>query len=244
MQVLRKTKLFLNWLSGYNFSNPHRNGEYHFLTNYLKNGMTVFDVGANIGKYTEFMLSQAPEIEVHCFEPVAETFVQLKKRHENNPQVRLNNFGLSNQEAIAHMKIYGETYGINSLYDRRSAVSAQNAYEDYIEQQVVLKVLDHYVAQHDIEKIDLLKIDVEGHELSVLKGAKESLASGVIKTIVFEYGSSFVDAQTSLQEVYDLVTQHGFQLYRLWNYGKWQIMSFEQLWGLENYQHSNWVAMI
>ena len=97
--------------------------------------------------------------------------------------------------------------------------------------------------EHNIEQIDLLKIDVEGHELRVLKGAKASLANGTIHTVIFEYGSSFVDAQASLKEVYDLLAKDGFKLYRLWNFGKWQVKSFEQLWGLENYQHSNWVAL-
>lgn len=243
MQILRKIRLLYNWFDGYNFSDPRRNGEYWFLSHYLKDGMTLFDVGANIGDYTAYVLSLDSPVDIHCFEPVQETFAQLQSRHGQNPQVRLNNFGLSNVEGTAHMKIYGETYGINSLYERRSSVASQPAYAHYVEQSVVLRTLDQYVTEQNISRIDMLKIDVEGHELRVLEGATESLAASKITAIQFEYGSSFVDARSSLKAIYDLVTTYGFKLYRLWNYGKWNIPSFDPVWGLENYRHSNWIAI-
>jgi FkbM family methyltransferase len=131
-RMLRKVKILFNWLSGYRFSDPRRNGEYRFLRRYLKNGMVVFDVGANIGEYTAYMLGVAPELEVHCFETVAETFALLQQRHGDNSQVYLNNFGLSDVQDIRRMKIYGETYGINSLYERRSSIAAQPEYANYL----------------------------------------------------------------------------------------------------------------
>ncbi len=242
-QMFRKAKIFLNWLTGYNFSDPRRNGEYRFLRHYLRNGMVVFDVGANIGEYTAYMLSVVPDLKIHCFEPVAETFALLQQRHENNPQACLNNFGLSDVEDIGHMKIYGEAYGINSLYDRRSSAASQPVYANYTKQQVTLQTLDNYVAEKNIAHIDFIKIDVEGHELKVLQGATQSLTARKISAIQFEYGSSFVDSQSSLKAIYDLVTTHGFWLYRLLPYGKWRIKSFDPVWRLENYQHSNWIAL-
>jgi len=239
--MLRKAKIFFNWLSGYRFSDPHRNGEYRFLRYYLKNGMVVFDVGANIGEYTAYMLSVAPELKIHCFEPVSETFALLQQRHDRSPNVYLNNFGLSDVEDIGVMRIFGEAYGINSLYDRRSSVASQPAYSHYREQPVHLRTIDNYVAEKNITNIDFLKIDVEGHELKVLQGATKSLESGKISAIQFEYGSSFVDAQASLRSVYDLVTAYEFRLYRLLPYGKWRIKTFDPV--LENYQHSNWIAL-
>lgn len=240
--MFRKAKILFNWLTGYNFSDPRRNGEHRFLRQYLRNGMVVFDVGANIGEHTAYMLSLA-KMEIHCFEPVAATFELLQQRHGHNPQVRLNSFGLSDIESIGHMKIFGEAFGINSLYDRRSAVAAQPAYAHFVEQAVTLRTIDNYMIEQELDHIDFLKIDVEGHELKVLQGAIESLASGRVAAIQFEYGSSFVDAQASLKSIYDLVTSFGFRVYRLLPYGMWPLRSFDPVWGLENYQHSNWVAL-
>lgn len=241
--MLRKAKILMNWLTGYNFSDPRRNGEYRFLQGYLGEGMVVFDVGANTGEYTAYALSVVPDLEIHCFEPVARTFFLLQQRHGSNPRIHLNNFGLSDVDEIRTMRIYGDTFGINSLYDRRSSVASQPAYAQFKEQPVILRTVDDYVAKRSIGCIDLLKIDVEGHESKVLQGARESLATRKISAIQFEYGASFVDARASLKSIYDLLTSHQFRLYRLLPYGRWRIKTFDPVWGLENYQHSNWIAV-
>lgn len=244
VNMLRKFKILRNWLSGYNFSDPMWNGEYRFLRGYLREEMVVFDVGANIGEYATYALSVAPNIEIHCFEPAFETFKRLQQAHREKANITLNNFGLSDITGRAQMKIFGETYGINSLYERRSSRAVQPAYENYQEQEVVLETFDKYVAEKNISYIDFLKIDVEGHELKVLQGARESICAGKISAIQFEYGSSFIDAQASLKEVYDLLNANNYRVFRLLPFGKWPIKSFDPVWGLENYQHSNWVALL
>lgn len=67
--MMKKARIFFNWIRGYEFGNPSRNGEYRFLRSYLKGGMVVFDVGANTGNFTDQALSLEKDLEVHCFEP-------------------------------------------------------------------------------------------------------------------------------------------------------------------------------
>jgi len=68
--MMKKVRIFFNWIRGYEFGDPSRNGGYRFLRSYLKGGMVIFDVGANVGDFTGQALSLENGLEVHCFEPV------------------------------------------------------------------------------------------------------------------------------------------------------------------------------
>lgn len=80
MNLLEKIKFLPDYFTGYGMADPKRNGEYRFLKKYIKNKMTIFDVGANIGEYTEYLIASGEQLEIHTFEPVKETFNELTKR--------------------------------------------------------------------------------------------------------------------------------------------------------------------
>lgn len=242
--MFRKPRIFCNWIRGYSLGDPARNGEYRFLCSYIADGMVVFDVGAHIGDFTDYVLSLGRDVEVHCFEPVPSTFERLRQRFAHHPkrtQVFLNNVGLSDRPETATMKIYGEYAGSNSLYERRSALATHPSFASFREQNVQLTTLDAYLTETTVDHIDMLKIDVEGHELKVLQGASAALSSGRIHGIQFEYGGCFMDSGATLEEAYELLSQHGYKIFRLLPYGKIRVRSFDS--SLENYQYSNWVAM-
>ena len=155
--------------------------------------------------------------------------------------VRLNNFGLSDKEEEAKIKIYGATAGVNSLYERRSAVSTHPELSNFSEETILLTTLDVYIANCKIGHIDLLKIDVEGHELKVLEGASLILGNGQVSVIQFEYGGCFLDSGAKLEEIYNLFSQKGYKLFRLLPYGTIRVRKFHSC--LENYKFSNWVAI-
>ncbi len=242
--MLRKFSVLFNWVRGYGLGDPARNGEYHFMSSCIRAHMVLFDVGANVGDYTERALSLAHDVRVHCFEPVPATFKALEARFTSDPRrdrVRLNNVGLGDQVGTATMRVYGPTAGSNSLYERRSALGAHPEFTEHREQAVSLTTLDAYVTAEAVQRIDLLKIDVEGHELKVLRGATHALAAGVVKTIQFEYGGCFLDAGTRLEQVFDLLSGNGYSIFRLLPFGKTRVRSFSPK--LENYCYSNWVAI-
>lgn len=225
-------------------SNPARNGEYRFLRTYVANGMVVLDVGANVGGWTEYLLSLGKNVEVHCFEPVPSTFEELRRRlcdRVEDTRVVLNNVGLSDRPEIATIKVYGQYAGSNSLYERRSALATHPCFTVFSETEVRLMTLDAYLERKAVDRVDLLKIDVEGHEEKALRGASASLSRGTIRCIQFEYGGCFLDSGATLEEVFELLSRHGYEMFRLSPWGKIHVSSFRS--PLENYQHSNWVAM-
>jgi hypothetical protein len=78
---------------------------------------------------------------------------------------------------------------------------------------VECRTLDAVVAEVGVEAIDLLKIDVEGHELAVLNGASKSIAAGRIKLIQFEFGGCNLDTRTTFQDFYYFFSNYGFKLH-------------------------------
>lgn len=242
--MLKKAKIFQGWICGYDFDDPRRNGEYRFLRSYVADGMVIFDVGANVGDFSAYALSLASNFEVHCFEPVRLTYERLRKRFpepHGNARLFLNPVGLSDHSGEAAMKIYGEYAGTNSLYNRQSAVSRFPSLAVSRDERIRLTTLDAYVKDHSIGRIDLLKIDVEGHELKVIQGAAATLFDGRVRCIQFEYGGCFLDSGARLAEVFSLLTQNGFDMFRLLPFGKLRIRSFHSR--LENYRYSNWLAI-
>jgi hypothetical protein len=82
--------------------------------------------------------------------------------------------------------------------------------------EVNVKTLDHFSQNQDIGSIDLLKIDTEGMEFKVLKGAESLLISGAIRVIQFEYGYACIDAGYLLKDLYDYLTSYGYLIGKLY----------------------------
>jgi FkbM family methyltransferase len=139
--------------------------------------MTVMDVGANWGLYS-LLISRAvgPSGKVYAFEPVPEIFARLKEH------IALNNatnvipvpIALSDEKGTAKMSVKG---GGSSLFRRVS--------DEFVEVQV--ERLDDFVEREKIERVDAIKIDVEGAELKVIRGADKTLqAAGTTPEELFE----------------------------------------------------------
>lgn len=134
----------------------------------LARDATVFDIGANIGA-TVIAAAQAAG-RVFAFEPQASTFSCLKKTVEANRLSNVSIFdlalGANEGEAIFFTNLNSGSAShlvTSDTLDRRS------------ETKVRMTTLDRFVAEHEIARIDLIKIDVEGFEIDVLEGAKRTL---------------------------------------------------------------------
>ena len=135
------------------------------------------DIGANIGSFTLVAAKIAQHGEVHAFEPSAHHFFRLSKNVAMNGfgNVSLNRTGLSDQRGSATLFLpclKGEmnNSGAASLYSCGTEENSQ-ARED-----IDLVRLDDYVSEKGIERIDLVKIDIEGAEFNALKGSRSALS--------------------------------------------------------------------
>ena len=141
----------------------------------LSDGDTFFDVGANFGLYSLSVYDRfGGQVEIHCFEPEMEAFRRLiNTRKLNQANWNCHHFGFGAQEGW--LNITSEFGGYNHITQ-----DSKNT------QKIRVFTLDQYVAETGIEKIDMLKIDVEGFEIFVLKGASRTLENKMILKVLFE----------------------------------------------------------
>jgi FkbM family methyltransferase len=196
----------------------YERAEQTFCSRYVKPGMTVFDVGASHGYYTLLFAKLVREGFVHAFEAEAWNF------HRLNTNLALNGVEnvLARRAAIFERtgevelnvfphELYGwHTLGAPSMeVDGRPVLPAER-------QTVPALTLDGYCEEHEIERIDLLKLDVEGAEVEALRGADRLLREGRISCIVFEVSEAMVEGMGhEPADVVDLVRSTGLTVHEL-----------------------------
>ena len=125
----------------------------------------IFDVGSNTGQFLRLLQKNMTTAEyyVHCFEPGGATFLALADYCQQNQHFKINNvaIGSQNGQAILHFATPGSS--LASLTKRK--LDHLNIDFDQSE-QVEVTTIDNYCAESSIDHIHLLKIDIEGHELS------------------------------------------------------------------------------
>lgn len=191
------------------------NGEARVLSLIMRNHAvnTIFDVGANIGEWSELAAAAAPQARLHSFEPVPATYQQLRQRCGAHANATLNNMGLS------------EAPGELTIYHSPDANYLATCVDGFVEafhgikpqpQKVAVTSGDRYCAERGIESIDLLKIDVEGYESHVLKGFERMLGEGRIRILQFEYGYINIATKFLLKDFYDLLKPHGMVIGKIY----------------------------
>jgi hypothetical protein len=106
----------------------------------------------------------------------------------------------------------------------------------------MVDTLDAYCLRNGVERIDLLKVDVEGHELAVLRGARRLFERGAIHRVLFEFGGTGIDSRVFLQDYYYFFTPMGMKLHRLLRDGSLHpIPQYEEFY--EQFTYTNFVAL-
>jgi len=174
----------------------------------------VFDVGAHEGEFANMVLANIGPVKfaIHSFEPSACTFKILAKNIDNNPNVVLNNFGMSNAKGTATLFFDKEGAGAASLTKRRLDHLGIDFEKS---EKVQLDTVDDYCATRKIQQIDLLKMDVEGHELDVLRGAEGMFDRKAIRMVSWEFGGCNIDSHTYLQDFFYFFKNFKMQIYRV-----------------------------
>ena len=144
-----------------------------FLLAAARHAKVILDVGANAGYYAlRFAHQGGTNCRIHAFEPVPSTFKRLTRNieiNQMNDQIVAHQFGFSRDSSNA--KIYLPTFSGNSAASLRDL--HPNECSEKIE--VLLRRLDDFCEALEPERIDLIKIDVEGAELPVLQGGIQAL---------------------------------------------------------------------
>lgn len=175
-----------------------------FYLEFLREGMTVFDVGANIGELT-LMFSRFVEPGgcVHAFEPSGVSFERLAAicTAASLRNVQLNSIALAEKEGTVTLHSYGEDYLSWTSQALRPLESYGIDVRPISSEEAPATTLDVYCEKNRIESIDLLKVDVEGAEFQVLLGARRMLEARRVRCIAFEFGQTTFDMDNDPNEI-------------------------------------------
>ena len=176
-----------------------------FLNAKVKDGAVYFDVGANIGSIGLPIVKSKKSIRYFAFEASPKVFQVL---HRNLVQNNLQDYHVQNKfvhnNSNEKMLFYeADLYGKSSLSPTYTNQSIE----------VTSISLDQFAVEHAVEKIDWLKVDVQGFEWFVFDGAKQLMAAKKIENILFE-NEPWAEDQAQIQRglAKDFVVQMGFEL--------------------------------
>jgi FkbM family methyltransferase len=138
----------------------------------------ILDIGANVGQTALRFRRAFPECQVFSFEPVPHTFEMLRRATSGDPKIEALNYAMG--QARGKAMIYtGNNSSTNTMLE-----CGRDASGNAVEVQV--ETIDMFCEDRRIDSVDLLKIDVEGFELPVLRGAERMLRDGRVGFVYAE----------------------------------------------------------
>mgnify|MGYP006094058073 FL=1 len=179
----------------------------------------IFDVGSHRGESIDYFIKLKDLKKIQSFEPQKNIFLVLKKKYKNNNKVILNQIALSQNEN--YKDFYINDLSSTSTFSRLNKKSLWLKIKNKIlnkKNPIINKIkirsltIDKFIKQKKIKKIDLLKIDTEGHELEVLKGALKTIKEHKVKFILIELHFSKMYQNYSKKKIESFLAKNNFFL--------------------------------
>lgn len=214
--------------------NPNQNGEYLLMDSAEASGIVFVDAGANVGDWSARVLATKKNVALGLlFDPSRSAIETLTKRFEDFPNVEVIPVALS------------DTVGTRRFFEEPNAGTTSSFVPGFsapgaVATSATLTTLDHEARKRDLEQIDFLKIDVEGLDLSVLRGAASLLAHQKIHVVQFEYNKAWRLAGHTLAAAYRYLSDLGYSVYLLKARGLYEL-DYDK-YG-EYFGYSNFVAV-
>jgi FkbM family methyltransferase len=189
----------------------YESGEVHFLRHYLRSIGTrpvVFDVGANRGEYALAALGLRRDARVFAFEPNPELAATLE-RIDSLKVIRAA-CGSAKGDALLYTDANSAGSGFATL---QPATLALRPVSHIARHKVRTLRLDDFIEEHGIESVSLLKIDAEGHEVEVLRGAVKTIERHVVQCIQFEFNAGHAVERIFLRDFHEMLPH--YRMFRL-----------------------------
>ena len=186
------------------------------IAQHVKADSVVIDVGANAGYFTKIFSSLTPQGKVYAFEPggYARSILSKVVSIHGLKNVCLIPMGLSDKHAVntLHMPVKSKGnlgFGLSHLGDDKSVDP-----RDTLTEEIKLTTLDEFFASEKINRVDLIKIDIEGWELRALEGGRNTIATHK-PVLMLEMVDRFLTrAGDSSRKMWDFLKGHGYDIYR------------------------------
>ena len=204
-----KEKIF--WFIRNNSRNAFR--DQRCLLNNKDNGI-ILDVGAHIGDTVRLYQNYFPGYKIFCFEPYLESYVFLKNRFGSDHSINPVNKALSVKDDSKRLYL-SNFENLNSL---KKPKNNSWGFEDNKFVDVETTSLDRFSSLNDIKHIDILKLDVQGSELDVLKGSKMILEKSKISLIYVEWQVvPLYEYHHKYFKIAEFLEKYDYELFNLYN---------------------------
>jgi FkbM family methyltransferase len=171
----------------------------------------VIDAGANVGSWTAAFRKYATgHGRIYAFEPQPQAAEKIRGLHVEGCEVV--EAALGRQAGTLAFYTSSSTDTMASLYERRDTYSMRR---DHVRYEVKVIRLDDFVQTNRIDKIDFIKMDLEGAELEALHGASECLQTGLLKALSFEFGISDINSRVYFRDFFYLLSERSYALFRM-----------------------------
>jgi FkbM family methyltransferase len=181
----------------------------------LERRLIAFDVGARIGDWSRSLVENASgrpgAYEIHAFEPVPESRSALEEsfaQQIRQGEMRVNAIALSDELQTVPIYVPHSKAGTSTLHP-----DPRVSYEAVLEAKT--STIDEYCRENLIDRVDLIKIDTEGNDIRVIRGASEILKRGNVDVLQFEYNFRWIYSRSYLKDVFDLVRDMPYRVAKI-----------------------------
>jgi len=167
-----------------------------------ENVATIFDIGAHHGGSTIKFRQKFEASDIYSFEPVESNYEKIRNNIQGE-KIKVYNIGMS------------DTKGEKEIYIKEDSKnhSVEKSKKGDETEKSEFSTVDNFCDKKSIQKIGILKVDTEGHDVSVLKGAKSMLEKGGVKFVLAEVTLQREDSDfCNFVEVRDILYEGGFKL--------------------------------
>ena len=157
---------------------------------------TFIDIGAHKGTYTDLFIDNYDIKKIYMFEPQLSIFKYIKKKYKNVKIIKIFNYGISNrnEKKIFYINKHDLTSSIKKLNPKNTYLNLKSKLfstnlKGMVERKTIIQTikLKNFFLKSNIKKVDLIKVDTEGHELEVLLGLEKIV---LVKAFLIEFHSN------------------------------------------------------
>jgi FkbM family methyltransferase len=197
----------------------------------------AMDIGGNIGEYSAELRRRNPNLEIHVFEPAATNIEKLEQRFRDDQKITVLPFALSNGSGSATLFSNKPGSGLASLTQRR--LDHFNIDFNVKESINTIRFEAYWKESLNSRILDIVKIDIEGHELPALQGFGDAIyATNVIQ---FEFGGCNIDTRTYFQDFWYFFKERNFDIFRIAPFGAQLINKYKE--SDEFFSTTNFIAV-
>lgn len=228
----------VNWAQGKGYGSVSIKKENEIVHDLLgKPPILAVDIGGNIGDYSAEIRNRNCLTEIHIFEPSYTNIDKLNKRFSKDKNIKILPYAVSNASGTATLFANEAGSGLGSLTKRR--LDHFDIYFSFTEKVETIAFEDYWIDVLNRRVIDIVKLDIEGHELAALHGFGSAIKN--VNVVQFEFGGCNIDTRIFFQDFWYFFEKWDFDLFRITPFGAERIFIYKE--SDEYFSTTNFIAL-